>query len=46
MESESGDSVGYQDYLRQVESQAGCTAALSRAIGDFDYKPKTPPKDA
>jgi serine/threonine protein phosphatase PrpC len=20
--------------------------ALSRAIGDFDYKPKTPPKDA
>ena len=108
MEEDNKDQVGYQDYLRQVESAAGCTAtvvlvtpmelycanagdsrsvmcergqavelsydhkpdlpsersrivkaggevmegrvngmlALSRAIGDFDYKPITPPKDA
>jgi serine/threonine protein phosphatase PrpC len=108
MDTEAMDSLGYGDYLKQVESQAGCTAtvvlitaneiycanagdsrtvmcergvavelskdhkpdlpeernrimkaggevsegrvngmlALSRAIGDFDYKPLTPPKDA
>ena len=108
MEEGNRDQAGYQDYLRQVESQAGCTAtvalitpmeiycanagdsrtvmcekghavdlskdhkpelpeersrivkaggevvdgrvngmlALSRAFGDFDYKPITPPKDA
>ena len=108
MEEENRDQIGYQEYLKQVESAAGCTAtvvlvtpmelycanagdsrsvmcekgyavdlskdhkpdlpeernrihkaggevlegrvngmlALSRAIGDFDYKPITPPKDA
>jgi len=105
---QDNDNGGYQDYLRQVESAAGCTAtvalitqteiycanagdsrtvmcerghavdlskdhkpelpeerarivkdggevqegrvngmlSLSRAIGDFDFKPITPPKDA
>jgi serine/threonine protein phosphatase PrpC len=108
MEEDNNGQYGYSDYLKQVESQAGCTAtvvlitpleiycanagdsrtvmcergmavelskdhkpdlpeersrivraggevmegrvngmlALSRAIGDFDYKTENPPKDA
>ena len=29
-----------------IDSRVNGMLALSRAIGDFDYKPNTPPKDA
>lgn len=29
-----------------VDGRVNGALALSRAIGDFDYKPATPPKDA